>query len=190
MWERSHVNNSFRYIFIYHFSYLLTYYYLFLAHYNRKCFDMNWFHLLVPPSCLCGILALRSHDFWEMTNSKTRLAEWKQISKVCHLVIAVFSLWVQSHNFWEIKFGYVLLEVLHGDFFIWNKIFSQPTVKYFTNINQNFFFLLLITPIEMNCHSKFSSFSPNTCFEVKISQSENIAMTRWRDLLIWRHLLW
>ena len=123
-------------------------------------------------------------------NSKTRPAEWKQISKVCHLVIAVFSLWVQSHNFWEIKFGYVLLEVLHGDFFIWNKIFSQPTVKYFTNINQNFFFLLLITPIEMNCHSKFSSFSPNTCFEVKISQSENIAMTRWRDLLIWRHLLW
>jgi hypothetical protein len=123
-------------------------------------------------------------------NSKTRPAEWKQISKVCHLVIAVFSLWVQSHNFWEIKFGYVLPEVLHGDFFIWNKIFSQPTVKYFTNINQNFFFLLLITPIEMNCHSKFSSFSPNTCFEVKISQSENIAMTRWRDLLIWRHLLW
>jgi hypothetical protein len=92
-------------------------------------------------------------------NSKTRPAEWKQISKVCHLVIAVFSLWVQSHNFWEIKFGYVLPEDLHGDFFIWNKIFSQPTVKYFTNINQNFFFLILITPIEMNCHSKFSSFS-------------------------------
>ena len=25
----------------------------------------------VPPSCHCGILALRSHDFWETTNSKT-----------------------------------------------------------------------------------------------------------------------
>ena len=68
LWERSHVDNSFRYIFIYHFSYLLTYYYSFLAHYNKKCFDINWFHLLSPAiSCLCGILALRSHDFWEMT---------------------------------------------------------------------------------------------------------------------------
>jgi hypothetical protein len=29
---------------------------------------------LVPPSCICGILALRSHDFWEMTlNRKTRV---------------------------------------------------------------------------------------------------------------------
>ena len=24
------------------------------------------FTYLVPPSCLCGILVLRSHDFWEM----------------------------------------------------------------------------------------------------------------------------
>jgi hypothetical protein len=37
----SHVDNSFRYIFIYRFSYLLTYYYSFLAHYNKKCFDIN-----------------------------------------------------------------------------------------------------------------------------------------------------
>ena len=43
---------------------------------------------LVPPSCLCGILALRSHDFWEMTlNSKTL-----------------------------VRYVYVLPEVLHGDF--------------------------------------------------------------------------
>jgi hypothetical protein len=40
-----------------------------------------------PWSCLCGILTLRSHDFWEMTNSKTR-----------------------------VRFVYVLPEVLHGDF--------------------------------------------------------------------------
>ena len=31
-----HVDNPFRYIFIYRFSYLLTYYYSFLAHYNKK----------------------------------------------------------------------------------------------------------------------------------------------------------
>ena len=30
------------------FSYLLTYYYSFLAHYNKTCFDINWFHLLSP----------------------------------------------------------------------------------------------------------------------------------------------
>jgi hypothetical protein len=28
---------------------------------------INGITYLVPPSCLCGILALRSHDFWEMT---------------------------------------------------------------------------------------------------------------------------
>jgi hypothetical protein len=59
LWERSHVDNSFRYIFIYRFSYLLTYYYSFLAHYNKKCFDINWFHLLSP-----AILSLLVFSLW------------------------------------------------------------------------------------------------------------------------------
>jgi hypothetical protein len=37
----SHVDNSFCYIFIYHFPYLLTHYYSFLAHYHNKCLDIN-----------------------------------------------------------------------------------------------------------------------------------------------------
>jgi hypothetical protein len=57
---------------------------------------------------------------------------------------------LRSRDFWEItlrektrvQFVYVLPDVLHGDFVIWNKIFSQPRVKYFTNINQKCYFLL------------------------------------------------
>jgi hypothetical protein len=49
------VDNSFRYIFIYRFSYLLTYYYSFLPHYNKKNVSiLTDFTYLVPPSCRCG----------------------------------------------------------------------------------------------------------------------------------------
>ena len=56
------------------FSYLLAYYYSFLAHYNKKCFDINWFHLLSPT-----ILSLWYSHFevtWLLrgdSNSKTRV---------------------------------------------------------------------------------------------------------------------
>ena len=82
------VDNSLRYIFIYRFSYLLTYYYSFLVHYNKKCFDINWFYLLSP-----AILSLWYSCFevtWHLgddSNSKTR-----------------------------VRYVYILPEVLHGDF--------------------------------------------------------------------------
>jgi hypothetical protein len=41
-----------------------------------------------------------------------------------------------------VLFVYVLPEVLHGDLLSEIKIFSQPRVKYFTNINQKCYFLL------------------------------------------------
>jgi hypothetical protein len=88
LWERSHVDNSFRYIFIYHFSYLLTYYYSFLAHYNKKCFDINWFYLLSP-----AILSL-----WYSRFEVTWLLRDDSNSKTC------------------VRFVYVLPEVLHSDF--------------------------------------------------------------------------
>ena len=42
------------------------------------------FTYLVPPSCLCGILALRSHDFWEI---------WKAIDEYNELFT-----WLRSHK--------------------------------------------------------------------------------------------
>jgi hypothetical protein len=88
LWERSHVDNSFRYIFIYHFSYLLTYYYSFLAHYNKKCFDINWFHLL----------------------SSTILPLWYFCFEVTWLLRD------DSNSKTRVRVVYVLPEVLHGDF--------------------------------------------------------------------------
>ena len=105
------MNISFRYIFIYRFRYLLMYYYSFLAQYHNKCLDINLSPLLVPPSCNCGILALRSRDFWDNSNSKTR-----------------------------VRFVYVLPEVLHGEFFIWNKIFSQWNILQILTRNDIFFY--------------------------------------------------
>jgi hypothetical protein len=88
----------------------------------------------VPPSCHCGILALRSRDFWEITLTAKHvfgLFTWK-----------TWKCWMRVHlrdhskRKTRVQFVYVLPDVLHGDFFIWNKIFSQSRVKYFTNINQ------------------------------------------------------
>jgi hypothetical protein len=61
----------------------------------------------VPPPCHCGILTLRSRDFWEITLREKHvfgLFTWKtfpghyhnkylDINWFCHLVIVVFSLW-------------------------------------------------------------------------------------------------
>jgi hypothetical protein len=85
---------SLRYIFIYGFSYLLIYYYSFLAHYNKKNISiLTDFTYLVPPSCLCGILALRSHDFWEMTLTTEHvfgLFTWK-----------TWKCWMRVHLSWN-----------------------------------------------------------------------------------------
>ena len=114
----------------------------------------------VPPSCHCGILALRSRDFWEITlREKTR-----------------------------VQFAYDLPEVLHGDFFIWNKISSQPRVKYFTNINQKCYFLLWLFQLRWTLNQHFPFFhvnKPNTCFAFKmISQTTRDLKARipqWQD---------
>jgi hypothetical protein len=60
--------------FIYRFSYLLTYYYSFLAHYNKKCFDINWFHLLSP--AILSLWYSRFEVTWLLrddSNSKTHV---------------------------------------------------------------------------------------------------------------------
>ena len=99
------------------------------------------FTYLVPPSYRCGILALRSHDFWEMTlNSKTR-----------------------------VKFVYVLPNGFVRRFFIWNKIFIQPRGKYFTYINHKYYFLLWLFQLRWTLiqhvqvfHGEFESRSGQT----------------------------
>ena len=69
------MDNSFRYIFINRFSYLLIYYYSFLAHYNKKCFDIDWFHLLSPAILSLLVFSLWGHMTFERwhQNSKTRV---------------------------------------------------------------------------------------------------------------------
>ena len=146
------MDNSFRYIFIY----LLAYYYSFLAHYNKKCFDINWFHLLSP-----AILSL-----WYSRFEVTRLLR------------------DDSNHKTRVRFVYVLPEVLHSDFFIWNKIFIQPRVKYFTNINKKYYFLLWLFQLRWTLIQHFQVNKPNTCFAVSHlskPQSENTTKTRWRD---------
>jgi hypothetical protein len=78
------------------------------------CFDINGFHLLSP-----AILSL-----WYSRFEVTWLLKDDSNSKTC------------------VRFIYVLPEVLHSVFFIWNKIFIQPRGKYFTYINQKCYFLL------------------------------------------------
>jgi hypothetical protein len=70
------------------FHIYLAYYYSFLAHYNKKCFDINWFHLLSP-----AILSL-----WYSHFEVTRLLRDDSNSKT------------------HVRFVYVLPEVLHAHF--------------------------------------------------------------------------
>ena len=138
LWERSHVDNSFRYIFIYGFSYLLTYYYSFLAHYNKKCFNINWFHLLSP-----AILSLWYSHF-EVTWLLRDDSKQQNTCSVCLRFTGGFA--------WRI--------------FIWNKIFIQPRGKYFTYINQKWLFQLRWTLIQH--FKVFHVNKPNTCFAVRV----------------------
>jgi hypothetical protein len=129
------------------FTYLLTYYYSFLAHYNKKCFNINWFHLL--SSAILSLWYSRFEVTWLLrddSNSKT-----------------------------HVRFVYVLPEVLHGDFFIWNKIFIQPRGKYFIYINQKCYFLLWLFQLRWTLFQHFQVFhvnKPNTCFAVRVISKE------------------
>jgi hypothetical protein len=117
---------------------------------------------LVSPSCLCGIVALRSHDFWEMTLTAKH----------------VFGLFTFYQRFCTTIF------------FIWNKIFIQPRGKYFTYINQKCYFLLWLFQLRWTLIQHFQVFhvnKPNTFFavshlsKVMWPQSENTTKTTWRD---------
>jgi hypothetical protein len=143
LWERSHVDNSFRYIFIYHFSYLLTYYYSFLAHYNKKCFDINWFHLLSPTISSLLVFSLWGHMTFE---------RWLQQQKTCSVCLRFTAYFAQR-------------------FCLWNKIFSQPTVKNFTYINQKCYFPLWLFQLRWTLIQHIQVFhvnKPNTCFAVRV----------------------
>jgi hypothetical protein len=86
--ERSHVDNSFHYICIYRFWYLLNNYYSFLAHYDNKCLDINWSSLL--RSAILSLWYSRFEVTWFLRdNSKRKTRVW---------------------------FVYALPEVLHSDF--------------------------------------------------------------------------
>jgi hypothetical protein len=86
LWERSRVDNSFRYIFIYRFSYLHTYY-SFLADYNKKCFDINWFHLLSPA-------------IWNKIFIQPRGKYFTYINQKCYFLLWLFQLrWTLIQHF-------------------------------------------------------------------------------------------
>jgi hypothetical protein len=96
----------------------------------------------VPPSWHCGILALRSRDFWEITLKENTCS-------VCLRFTGGFA----------------------RRFFIWNKIFSQPRVKYFTNINKKCYFLPWLFQLRWTLIQHFQVFQvnkPNTCFAFKV----------------------
>ena len=151
------MDNSLRYIFIYRFSYLLTYYYSFRAHYNENMFDINWFYLLSP--AIFSLWYSRFEVTWLLrddSNSKTR-----------------------------VLFVYVLPEVLNGDFLYflylvnleWNilQILTRNVIFYFNYSNWG----------ELDSRSTFSSFSPNTCFAVKVisqkSRDLKARIPQWQD---------
>jgi hypothetical protein len=115
------VDNSFHYIFIYRFSYLLTYYYSFLAHYNKKCFDINWFHLLSP--AILSLCYSRTEVTWLLrddSNSKTRVRfVYMKNLKTCF----VFQ--------WQIYVKWVPLVLYFSDKFM----FNECHLFYFSVIN-------------------------------------------------------
>jgi hypothetical protein len=134
------VDNSFHYIFIYRFSYLLTYFYSFLAHYNKKCFDINWFHLLSP-----AILSL-----------------WYSRFEVTWLLRD------DSNNKTRVRFVYVLPEVLHGDFLSEIKYLFNLEGN-ILHINQKCYFLLWLFQLRWTLIQHFQGFhinKPNTCFVI------------------------
>jgi hypothetical protein len=100
---------------------------------------------------------------WEFTSIGIDI-NWSRL-----LHSAILSLWYSrfevtwllrdhSKRKTRVRFVYVLPEVLYGDFFIWNKIFSQPRVKYFTNNNQKCYFLLSLFQLRWTLIQHFQVF--------------------------------
>ena len=140
------MDNSFRYIFIYRFSYLLTYYYSFLAHYNKNVSILTDFTYLVPPSCLCWYS--RFEVTWLLrddSNSKTR-----------------------------VQFVYVLPHILHGDFVYEIKYLVKPQLNILHILTRNVIFFYDYSnwgELSFNIFQVFHVNKPNTCFAVRgISQ--------------------
>jgi hypothetical protein len=153
------VDNSFRYIFIYRFSYLLTYYYSFLAHYNKKCFDINWFHLL----SLCWYS--RFEVTWLLrddSNSKTRVRFVYVLPHILH-----------GDFVYEIK--YLVkpqLNILH--------ILTRNVIFFYDYSNWG--------ELSFNIFQVFHVYKPNTCFAVRVISQKSCDLkariptkTRWRD---------
>ena len=92
------INRFVTYLSIAFHIYLLAYYYSFLAHYNKKCFNINWFHLLSPT--ILSLWYPRFEVTWllrDNSNSKTR-----------------------------VRFVYGLPHILHGDFVYEIKYLVSP----------------------------------------------------------------
>jgi hypothetical protein len=127
-------------------TYLSIAFHIYLLIIMKNVSILTDFTYLVPPFCLCGILTLRSHDFWEMTLTAKH----------------VFGIFTFYRRFCT------------AIFFIWNKIFIQPRGKYITYINQKCYFLLWLFQLRWTLIQHFQVFhvnKPNTCFAVRaISQ--------------------
>ena len=160
MWEWSHVDISFRYIFIYRFPYLLMHYYSFLAQYHNKCLDINWSRLL--RSTILSLWYSRFEVTWLLRDNLTA----KQ----------VFGLFTFYRRFCTTIF------LSEG-----NQIFSQPRVKYFTNINQKCL-LLLLFQLRWTLIQLFQIVhvnKPNTYFAVRVisqkSRELKARIPQWQD---------
>ena len=112
-------------------------------------------------------------------------SSWENGDVCFHLVMnlyGILSLWYSrfevtwlliddSNSKTRVRYFYVLPDVLHGNFFIWNKIFIQPRGKYFTYINQKCYFLLWLFQLRWTLIQHFQVFhvnKPNTCFAVRV----------------------
>jgi hypothetical protein len=84
-------------------------------------------------------------------------------------------------------------------FFLGNKIFSQPTVKYFTHINQKCYFLLWLFQLRWTFIQHIQVFhvnKANTCFALESSLKSHVTSKReyhkdkMAGLSRWNQLAW
>jgi hypothetical protein len=107
--------------------------------------NLLWLHwsIYVPVSNLALIPPLRTsfmlfwtavQILWTLPMDKIAVSQ-NTILSLCYSRFEVtWLLRANSNSKTHVRFVYILPEVLHSDFFIWNKIFIQPKVKYFTYI--------------------------------------------------------
>jgi hypothetical protein len=136
------------------------------------------FTYLVPPSCLCCILALRSHDFWEMTLT----------AKHVLLVLPV----LLDEEYWSFQYRV---------FYNTSIIFIQPRGKYFTYINQKCYFLLWLFQVRW---TDFTYLVPPSClccilalrshdfWEMTLTAKHVFGVLTWKTWTCWMrvHLSW